>query len=134
MDNRRLEIMLGQSVNLANAACLQSKAYEQAATLESKKEIIDIAIEFYFNIIKDANDKHLPENKMTDTSYGKNYNPNYSKPKGVITEKQIKMIHAIIKFNQSIPLDKVEFIQNKITTNTLDRTDIDEFAKSYGRQ
>tara|TARA_R110002020_G_scaffold4272_5_gene18996 strand:- start:2647 stop:3045 length:399 start_codon:yes stop_codon:yes gene_type:complete len=132
MDNRRLEIMLGQSVNLANAACLQSKAYEQAATLEAKKEILDKAIEFYFNIIKDANNTHLPENKMTQTSYG-NSNNGYSKPKGTVTEKQVKMIHAIIKFNQNIPLDKVESIQNKLENNTLERADIDEFAKSYGR-
>jgi hypothetical protein len=132
MDNRRLEIMLGQSVNLANAACLQSKAYEQASSLDEKKEILHKAIDFYFNVIKDANDKHLPENKMTQTSYGKPNN-GYSKPKGNVTEKQIKMIHAIIKFNQNIPLDKVEAIQNKLENNTLERADIDEFAKSYGR-
>lgn len=102
------------------------------------------AIDFYHNIIKEANEKHLPEDKMPYTSYNKtqdNYNPKtndsynnkFSKPQGTVTEKQIKMIHAIIKFNQNIPIDTVEAIQEKIQNNTLERVDIDAFAKSYGR-
>lgn len=145
MDNRRREIMLGQSVNLANAACLQSNTYAEASNMEAKKVILHKAIDFYYEIIQEANERHLPENKMPYTSYNKtsdNYNPktnsdygnNYAKPKGNITEKQVKMIHAIIKANQNIPLDKVEAIQEKIENKTIDQPDINEFAKSYGRQ
>tara|TARA_Y100001970_G_C14237667_1_gene862872 strand:+ start:3295 stop:3732 length:438 start_codon:yes stop_codon:yes gene_type:complete len=145
MDNRRKEIMLGQSVNLANAACLQSTAYQEAATLEAKKEILHKAIDYYYEVIKEANEKHLPDNKMPYTSYGNkqdNYNPNkndgsyqnkFSRPQGGVTDKQKKMIYAIIKNNQNIPLDTVEAIQEKIQNNTIERADIDSFAKSYGR-
>tara|TARA_R100001244_G_scaffold130447_1_gene102618 strand:- start:315 stop:710 length:396 start_codon:yes stop_codon:yes gene_type:complete len=131
MDNRRQEIMLGQSVNLANAACLKSTAYSEASTVDAKKEILHKAIDFYYGIIKEANEKHLPESKMQTTSY--NRSNTESKGYGGVTDKQKKMIYAIIKNNQTIPLDTVEAIQEKIQNETIERADIDSFAKSYGR-
>ena len=135
MDNRRKEIMLGQSVNLANAACLQSKAYAEASSIEDKKVIMHKAIDFYHNIIKEANEKHLPEEKQdqynpkSNNSYGKTFTPSRN-PK-VASEKQINWIKKIIANNQTIPLEAVEQMQQKIDSNSLNNNDVNEFVGQF---
>jgi len=140
MDNRRQEITLGQAVNLANAACLQSDAYSKAPSLDAKKEIIHKAIDFYFEVINEAFERNVgskPQNNYSN-NYKKSYNNTYTnnefKPSAnpkPASLKQVNWIKKIITNNQSIPLEEVESMQQKIDANTLNNNDVNEFVGQY---
>ena len=146
MDSRRNEIIIGQSVNLANAACLNSETYKRATSVEEKKEIMLKAIDFYYDVIIAANENH----KVEDTGYRKPYNnggykkqynnngynksnANYapSDPNATASAGQVKWVKDIIQKNPNVPMTEAQEVSQAIDGNTLLKSSATQFINKY---
>jgi len=141
-DTRRNEIMLGQSINLANAYLKDQESYRMA-DLTKKKELMIQVADFYYDIIVTLNKNHGLEDKPQ--SYSSNngaldkFNPREEVPKKyssenatnyLITDGQVKFVKSLSK-KPHVSVEDTKVIMEKINGGNCTKKDASTFIEKY---